>query len=222
MSFGSPCIRVSSTHTQAAPPDLCQKRPSPQAPSRRPYTAAHVSQILMRLGSPYGPRSHTFPRFPIQPPSFKNPDIGFGKASVSGPANQAPAGLCEFPASTAGAVPHVRTGHRPAETSVRFTQTYAPNRFTQIPCTNGGEAGAVAWHRFATRRRRGPRVQVRPKAGACGPGRGSPKNLDRLDSAKVRRRGAGSRRTDGRSRRPPARPGVMHALRRWGTVSLPF
>ena len=29
--------------------------------SRRPYTAAHASQILMRLGSPYGSCSNTFP-----------------------------------------------------------------------------------------------------------------------------------------------------------------
>ena len=39
--------------------------------------------------------------------------------------------------------------------------------------------------------------------------RGSPGNRGRPDPAKTRRRGAGSRRTDGRSRRPPARPGVM-------------
>ena len=68
----------------------------------------------------------------------------------------------------------------------------------------------------------GPRVQAGPKACACGPRRGSPRNLDRLNSTKVRRCGAGSRRTDGRSRRSSARPGVMHALRRWGTVSLSF
>ena len=38
---------------------------------------------------------------------------------------------------------------------------------------------------------------------------GSPGNRGRPDAAKTRRRGAGSRRTDGRSRRPPARPGAM-------------
>ena len=32
--------------------------------SRRPYTAAHASQISMRPGFPYGPCSHTFPRLP--------------------------------------------------------------------------------------------------------------------------------------------------------------
>ena len=94
----------------------------------------------------------------------------------------------------------------------------APTQLTQIPW------GAWARRRFTMRRRRrseGPRSS-RPEGGACGPGRGSPKNLDRLDSTKVRRRGAGSRRTDDGSRKPSARPGVTHAPRRWGTASLSF
>ncbi len=69
----------------------------------------------------------------------------------------------------------------------------------------------------------------RPARRPAAQARGSPGSRGRLDPAKVRRRGAGSRRTDGRSRRPgpasrrpPARPGVTHAPRRWGTVSLPF
>ena len=45
-------------------PHLYQKQQSPQAPSRRPCTAAHASQIPTRLGSTYGPRYHTFPRLP--------------------------------------------------------------------------------------------------------------------------------------------------------------
>ena len=45
-------------------PHLYQKRQSPQAPSRRPCTAAHASQIPTRLGSTYGPRYHTFPQLP--------------------------------------------------------------------------------------------------------------------------------------------------------------
>ena len=97
----------------------------------------------------------------------------------------------------------------------------APTQLTQIPW------GAwVSGHGAASRRGAdvavGPRVQAGPKACACGPGRGSPRNLDRLDSTKVRRRGAGSRRTDDGSRRPPARPGVMLALRHWGTLPLSF
>ena len=45
-------------------PHLYQKQQSPQAPSRRPCTTAHASQIPTRLGSTYGPRYHTFPQLP--------------------------------------------------------------------------------------------------------------------------------------------------------------
>ena len=86
---------------------------------------------------------------------------------AAGPLKPAhPTGLTTFPALAAGPL------------------KCASGQLTQIHCADEG-----AWRRFAMRRRRGPRVQARPKAGACGPGRGSPKNLDRLDSTKVRRCG---------------------------------
>ena len=49
---------------------------------------------------------------PIRPASSKKSGTNSAETSVSGPANQASAGLHEFPASTAGAVPHARTGRQ--------------------------------------------------------------------------------------------------------------
>ena len=47
-----------------------------------------------------------------------------------------------------------------------------PAGFPQIPCTNGGEAGAGAWHGIASRRGAdvavGPCIQARLKTGNCG------------------------------------------------------
>ena len=58
--FGSPYKRTAPMHKRppmriSRPPAIHKKPQSPQA---------HISQIPMRLGSPYGPRSHTFPRLP--------------------------------------------------------------------------------------------------------------------------------------------------------------
>ena len=119
--------------------------------SRKPHTAAHASQILTASDSHTGHVPIRFRGSPIQPPSSKNPDIGFDKTSVSGPANQAPAGLHEFPAPTAGAVPHVQAGHhtrrdqRPVYSNARPTNLL---KFTALT------RGAWVWRRFATRRRR--------------------------------------------------------------------
>ena len=55
-------IRAGGPHTHQPPSGNSQKTAKPTP--RRPHTAAHASQIPMRLGSPYGPRSHTFPRLP--------------------------------------------------------------------------------------------------------------------------------------------------------------
>ena len=98
---------------------------------------------------------------------------------------------------------------RPASTNLRANR---PRK----PIATAASPPAASTHGAASRRgvgvdAVGARAQAGPKACACGPGRGSPKNLDRLDSTKVRRCGAGSRRTDGRSRRPSARPGVTLA-----------
>ena len=109
---------------------------------------------------PYsGAISHTNARSPIEPASSKKPDTNSAETSVSGPANQAPAGLHEFPAPTAGAVPHVQTGHRPAETSDRLTQTYASDRSTQIPRDGGPCAGDDGGPAFKPARRPAPAAQ---------------------------------------------------------------
>ena len=259
-----------------------------------PWIPIRAMFLYVSVDPPY---NHQAPKnlTPIQPrPTLPPPQI------------RHPTGLHEFSASTAGAVPHVQTGHRPAETSARFTQTCASNRLTQIPCNKErGDSGNALHHlrghvstgltsrpltagtplpprhgqshpdpthptidsqipqqrlvhsnlriqpasppslhqrpvHSNTRqsnslkfpaghghgagsrrgRRWGPAFKPARRPAPAAQGVGSPRNLDRLDSTKVRRCGAGSRRTDGRSRRPPARPGVTRALRRWGIVHL--
>ena len=133
-----PDSRIFHIHIQpgAPPPHLLppinsQKSAKSAGSISQAIRCCHASQISTRLGSPYGPCSHTFPRIPIQPSSSKNLDIGFDGTSVSGPANQAPAGLHEFPAPTAGAVSHVRAGHqirrdqRPAYPDPRIQPAYS-------------------------------------------------------------------------------------------------
>ena len=97
---------------------------------------------------------------------------------------------------------------QPAETSGWLTQTYAFYQLTQIPCADEGDMASAT----ALRRHRSGGLHSSPPEGWL-LRRGSPGNRGRLNPAKVRRCGAGSRR-------PSARPGVTHALRRWGTVSL--
>ena len=68
-------------------------------------------------------------------------------------------------------------------------------------------------------------IQASPKAGACGPGRGSPRNLDRLDSTKVRRCGvraigSAGRTTDHAGRRPGPASRLRYAV--GGTLLLSF
>ena len=177
------------------------------------------------------PRRSSRPRIPIramfpyvfrgshiQPPGSKNPGIGSNETSVSGPANQAFAGLHKFPASTAGAVLHVRAGHRPAETSGRSTQTCASNRPHHLPCASGRSTqmrirpthsnslrrrGGMAPLRDATTtgaprssspegRRLRPRAWIPEESGQVG--------LDK--SPQVRRQGNRIRRTNDGSRRP--------------------
>lgn len=172
MGFPFPIQAGGSPIRKRRPP--CQQSPTPARLS--PYAGAvppHVSTAPTTLYACADP--HRFSRLPIcfhdspiQSPSSKNPDIGLAETSVPGPANQAPAGLYEFPAATAGAVPHVQTGHQLAETSVRFTQTYASNRFTQIPCANDGVRSLGVSDDTAsatTGRRAARRLRVGLKAG---------------------------------------------------------
>ena len=60
------------------------------------------------------------------------------------------------------------------------------------------------------------------KASNCGPDPRGTGAVGFNKSPQMRRPGNQIRRTNDRSRRPSARPGVTPALRRWGTVSLPF
>ena len=91
MFFGSPCIRVSPHPTSR----LCPRFVSKATKSAGPHLAGHTLQFMPRR-SPRASDPHTghvparFHGSPIQPLSSKNPDISFGKASVSGSANQAP------------------------------------------------------------------------------------------------------------------------------------
>ena len=118
-------------------------------------------------------------------PTFAKTCAGFGRSTEHSWRIVTPAGLI------------------PAETSDRFTRIHASNRFTQILRSNDVRGGPAT----AMRRRQKSCVQVDLKAGACGPRHGSPRNLDRLDSTKVRRCGArttgsAGRVTDHVGRRP--------------------
>ena len=172
--------------------------PFPHTSGRSPYASdalhvgsPHTSARLFPYAGAVPPHVSTAPTIPyacadphrfswltihfhdssIQPPSSTNPDIGFSKTSVSGPANQAPAGLHKFPASTAGAVPHVQTGHQPAETSDRLIHIYASNRFS-ADSLHQRRVGGAPGHGVASRRgvdaTVGACVQARLKAGSCG------------------------------------------------------
>ena len=156
MGFPFP-IQAGGFHTQAAP----SMSAVPTYPRGFLHMLAPFSHTFPRLPqSPYACADpHRFSRFPIRfrgspirSPSSKNPDIGFGKTSVSGPANQAPAGLHEFPAPTAGAVPHVRAGHqirrdqRPVHSNLRIQPTHSNSNVQRL----GGMDDAAA----SLRRRR--------------------------------------------------------------------
>ena len=139
----------------------------------------------MRLGSPYGPRSHTFPRLPhttaMLPKSrhwlrrdqhFRPRKLGADPVSTNS--------LRLLPARYRMS----RRGINSAGTSVRFTQTYASDRLTQIPrsCDEGGmgmaplrDAAASTSGGWAARRLRvglkaGPGTAARLEAGNCGEG----------------------------------------------------
>ena len=122
----------------------------------------------------------------------------------------------QIPCADCRAVPHVQTGRRSAETSVRLTQIRARPAYSNSNVQRRRE------HEYGVASRRGDGDDRGAGMSWSGLWPGSPGNRGRPDPAKTRRCGAGSRRTDGRSRRPPARPGVTRAPRRWGTVSLPF
>ena len=108
---------------------------------------------------------------------------------------------------------------RPARTALT---DQAPIQLTQTPTSN--DWGAWARRRLAMRRRRrsGAPRSSRPEGGLLRPRARIPEESGQVGldkSPQTRRR---IRRTNDGSRRPPARPGVMHALRRWSTVSLSF
>ena len=174
------------------------------------------------------PYVSTVPTYNHQDP--KNPTPISRETSVSGPANQAPIRSPQIPCVDCrrGTVCPGRSINRRDQRSVHSNLRTQPVHADspRLRAARRWRRDTASGHGVASRRGAdvavGPRVQAGPKACACGPRRGSPRNLDRLNSTKVRRCGAGSRRTDGRSRRSSARPGVMHALRRWGTVSLSF
>ena len=98
--------------------------------SRKPHTAAHASQILMHLGFPYGPCSHTFPRLPHTATKLQKSQHWFRRDQHFR--------LRKFSAFPTSAVPHVQTEHQPAENSDRFTQIYASNQSPHLPCNKGG------------------------------------------------------------------------------------
>ena len=92
----------------------------------------------------------------------------------------------------------------PAKTSADGPLKYASNQLTQIPCASEGGMGTASLRDATTT---GALRSSRPEGRPCGPGRGSPRNLDRLNSTKVRRCGvraigSAGRMTDHVGRRP--------------------
>ena len=123
--------------------------------SRKPHTAAHASQILTASDSHTGHVPIRFRGSPIQPPSSKNPDIGFDKTSVSGPTNQASAGLHKFPASPTWrgiACPDGASSHRdqrPASTNLRVRPASSNSPHRSGPASAPTSGGAAACYGLA-------------------------------------------------------------------------
>ena len=190
MSFGSPCIRVSPHPTPRRRPPICIKNYKVRKPTfRRPCTTAHAWLLPTRPGSPYGSYPHTTT---VRPCARR--DLRYSRPTAH-PRRRHVSGTVVPPPHRHGIIPscprpHARRDQRPAYPDPRI----------QPVCSNF----PVQRRGALRRRRRGLCVQARLKAGACGPRRGSPGNLGRLDSAKVRRHGAGSagRMTDHAGRRP--------------------
>ena len=96
----------------------------------------------------------------------------------------------------------------------RLWRIYTPTQLTQVPCANGG--GRASGHGVASRRDVGVAVGALhsspPEGGLLR--RGSPGNRGRLDSTKVRRRGAGSagRMTDHAGHRPDPASRLRYAV----------
>ena len=99
-----------------------------------------------------------------------------------------------------------QSDHAPAETSGRLAQIFAPtspaNQLRRRSARRRRQRTAPPRDAASASSQWGPAFKPARRPAPAARGRGSPGNLDRLNSTKVRRRGAGSRRTDGRSRRP--------------------
>ena len=166
-----------------------------------------ISHIPAYLPIPYSHTAHKLQK--IQPQIKQDQRFRPRKPGTRG-SLQIPCVDCRRGAACPGGAP-ARRDQRPVHSNLRIQPVSPPSLHQRPVYSNtrqsnslkfpGGHGHGIAW-RCGDDVAVGPRVQARPKAGACGPRRGSPRNLNRLDSTKVRRRGAGSRRTDGRSRRP--------------------
>ena len=109
MCFLAPYAR-SASHTQTAP-SISSPHPSARL---SPYAGAVLPYVFTA-----SPHSHQ---------ASKIPTLVSARPAFSGPTNQAPTGLHKFPASSAGAVPHVQAEHQPTEISVRVRHRFAMRR----------------------------------------------------------------------------------------------
>ena len=156
-------------------PHLYQKQQSPQAPSRRPCTAARASQIPTRLGSTYGHTPdafpHTFWQIPIGRPSphtiYKLFKIGFSFDETSVP------------------VPQIPNQFRQANTlNLRYTsanQAPAKSNKSYIPATGG-------WRRHLLRARSLSRARPWPRAHIQGHAHGQAHTFMRISTRPAFRR----------------------------------
>ena len=179
-------------------------------------------RIPIRAMFPY-----VFRGSPIQPPSSKNPDIGFDKPAFR-PRKSPTSQSANSP--TLGYI-CTTIARNPAETSAAGLRKPAhPTGLTTFPAPAAGLRGSTlqsgllkfpaptrgAWarRRLAMRRRRGPRVSSRPEGRRLRPRARIPEESGQagLDkSPQMWRQDNRIRRTNDGSRGPPARPGVMPA-----------
>ena len=176
---------------------------------RRPYTVAHVSQIPMRLGSSYEPCSYTFyadPTYCRQAPKIRlqfqrDPRFRLRKSGTRR-SPQIPCVDCWRGTAYPDGAP-ARRDQRSVHSNLRIQPVYANS-----PSQRRG---------VLRQRRRRPCVQARLEAGSYGPRAWIPEESGQVGfnkSPQTRRQGNRIRKTNDRSRRPPARPGVTRALRR--------
>ena len=136
-----PHIDLMPAETGAGLRWVCTDGPSYASAAPQQFTKIHKVRSFTSCKSIRCCHAPQIPIWAILPyhqsdPTFAKTCAGFGRSTEHSWRIVTPAGLI------------------PAETSGRSTQTYAPDRLTQIPCADEGGMGVRVRRRFAMRRRR--------------------------------------------------------------------